>query len=65
MTTLAQATEAAAKFANEEFYNGNLMSVGIGGNNNKYELIVYLFKNIRTDNFPQEFEGLKVSYKLM
>jgi hypothetical protein len=65
MITVLQAEAAAKKFANEEFYNRNLMSVGIGGKDNQYELIVHLFKKIRTDNLPQEYDGLKVSYKFV
>lgn len=62
MVAVLEAQQACQKFSELEFYNSRLMSIGISNYNKKYELTVFLFKNIRTDNLPQEFEGFKVNY---
>lgn len=68
MISLREAEQASKKFAEQDFYNQNFMSVGISNSvgmseNKGYELTVYIFKKIRTDNLPQAFEGLRVNYK--
>lgn len=62
MISLRDAEQASKKFTEQEFYNSHYMSVGIAQKKD-YELIVYLFKKIRTENLPVTFEGLKVIYE--
>ena len=59
---MIEAEELSKRFTEQEFYNSHYMAVGVTPNR-PYELVVYLYKKIRTDNLPQAFEGLKVSYK--
>ena len=62
MVAAFDAHQACKKFSELEFFNSHLMSVGVTNNKLEYELIVYLFRKIRTDNLPREFEGFKVNY---
>lgn len=59
MKSLKEVEQIKNRFAEQEFFNSNFMSVGLSKD---YDLIVYLRKRIRTDNLPQIFEGLKVIY---
>ena len=62
MVSLIDAERASKNFIEQEFYNQSFMSVGIT-NNKDYELTVYLFKKIRTDNLPQSFEERLARFK--
>lgn len=62
MVDVLDVHQACKKFAELEFFNSHFMSVGAYDTPNKKELMVYLFKKIRTDNLPQQFEGFKVIY---
>lgn len=54
--------QASKNFAELEFFNSHFMSIGVQDTPNKKEITVYLFKKIRTDNLPQEYEGYRVTY---
>jgi hypothetical protein len=60
MATMKEAEQIAKRFADQEFFNTNYMSVEIIKTS---ELLIHLLKDIRTDNLPNLFEGLKVAYK--
>jgi len=60
MVSIKEVEQISKRFVDQEFFNTHYMSVEITRNN---ELVVHLFKNIRTDNLPLAFEGLRVSYK--
>lgn len=62
MVVVIDIQQACKKFAELEFFNSHFMSVGVYDTPNKKEIFVYLFKKVRTDNLPQEFEGFKVNY---
>lgn len=56
-----EAAQASKQLIEQDFFNQSFMSVGVGKNN---ELIVYLFKKIRTDNLPRDFQGFEIVYQL-
>lgn len=60
MVSIKEVEQISRRFVDQEFFNTNYMSVEITRAN---ELVVHLLKNIRTDNLPLAFEGLRVSYK--
>lgn len=62
MTPTLTIHQACKNFVELEFFNPHFMSAGVQDTPNKKEIIVYLFKKIRTDNLPQEFEGYRVNY---
>lgn len=61
MVSFIEVDKAAKKLAEEEFFNSHYMSVSVGAN---FELVVNVFKKIRTDNLPVVFEGHRVIYKV-
>lgn len=64
MTTY-ELSDLVKKLGEEEFFNSNFMSIGMITNNNKHEIVIYLYKKINSSNLPAEYEGVKVSYQFM